>query len=335
VIFGNLWWMFGGYAWLTNAVPPRRTVQQLLILVGMAAFLVIALAIPDAFDGTGVALGVGYLVVTMVHTGLFLKSTDQSVVAAISTLGPYNLVTAGLFLAGGFPHGLPRWVLWSAAFVFHWVTPLLSNPSGIGLRAAHFVERHGAILLIAIGESVVAVGIGLQSRTLTSGLIITGLLGLAVAAALWWLYFDEDDEKAERSLSQSVPSRRAWLALYAFGYTYLLVLGGIVVFAAGVKLAVAQYGRPASESTAWFLAAGVSAYILGLVLIRSVLGSGSLGERIPLAGAVLAAVPVGLFVTPEAELGALGAVLIAGIAIPKLRGRHETTSAEEPTAATS
>jgi low temperature requirement protein LtrA len=317
VIFGNLWWMFGGYAWLTNAVPPRKTSQRLLILVGMAGFLVIALAVPDAFGDSGLALGVGYLVVTMVHTGLFLRSTEDSIVRAITRLGPFNLVTAGLFLAGGIPHGTARWVLWTASFVLHWATPYLSNPSGIGLRPAHFVERHGLILLIAIGESVVAVGIGLQGTKLTTGLLVTALLGLVASAALWWAYFDRDDERVERSLAAAPPGERAWLALYAFGYTFLLVLIGIVLFAAGVKLAVTGFGRPGSEPTVWFLSAGVSVYLLGLVVIRLILRTGPTTGRLAMAGAVLATVPVGLAVSPEAQLATLAAVLVAGVAVTR------------------
>lgn len=120
MIFGNLCWMFGGYAWLTNVVPPRAVAHRLLILVGMAAFTVIALSIPDAFGASGIALGLGYLVVTLVNSGLFLSSTEDSIVHAMAPLGPFNLVAAGLFLAGGVPHGSPRWVLWTAAFVLHW-----------------------------------------------------------------------------------------------------------------------------------------------------------------------------------------------------------------------
>lgn len=327
IIFGNLWWMFGGYAWLTNAVPPRATTQRLLILVGMAAFLVIALAIPDGFGANGVALGVGYLVVTLVHTGLFLESTDDSVVHAINRLGPFNLVTAVLFLAGGFPHGAPRWGLWGAAFVLHWATPFLSSPSGIGLRLAHFVERHGLILLIAIGESVVAVGIGLQGRPLTGGLTVTALLGLAVAAALWWMFFDRDDGNAERALAASPPADRAWLALYAFGYTFLVVLTGIVLFAAGVKLAITAYGQPGSAPTVWFLAAGVSLYVVGLALLRTILRSGTRVGYLVIGAIVLLTAPIGLAVSPEGQLGALAAVLIAGIATTgHYAGRRRTST---------
>src|SRR5689334_3948516 len=96
VIFGNVWWMYGGYAWLTNAVPPRGVVARLLMLVGMAGFLIVALAIPHAFDSSGTAFGIGYLIVTVVHTGLFLSSSQDSVVRAMFRLGPYNAITAAL-----------------------------------------------------------------------------------------------------------------------------------------------------------------------------------------------------------------------------------------------
>src|SRR5215467_5237322 len=74
LIFGNLWWMYGGYAWLTNAVPPTDTKRRLLLIAGMGAFLVCALSIPDAFGDAGIAFGIGYVLVNVVHSGIFLKS---------------------------------------------------------------------------------------------------------------------------------------------------------------------------------------------------------------------------------------------------------------------
>src|SRR5919197_357023 len=247
LVFGNLWWMYGGYAWLTNAVPPRGLALRLLVLVGMAGILVVALAIPDAFDGGGVALGLGYLLVTLVHTWMFLLSSQESAVQAMRRLGPANAVGALLLLAAGFAHGGPRWALWAAAFALHWGSPVFTAVAGFPIRAAHFVERHGLIVLIALGESVVAVGIGLQGRGLPAGRVATALLGLALAAALWWLYLDGEDERAERALRAAPADRPPWLALFAFGYAFLPVLGGIVVFAAGggqlLLVASAAIGR--------------------------------------------------------------------------------------------
>ena len=103
LIFGNLWWIYGGYAWLTNAVPPRASLLRLLMLLGMGGFLVVALAIPTAFAGSGVLFGFGYLLVTLVHTGMFLLSSRESAVRAMRRLGPANAITAALLLLAGSP----------------------------------------------------------------------------------------------------------------------------------------------------------------------------------------------------------------------------------------
>jgi low temperature requirement protein LtrA len=316
LIFGNVWWMYGGYAWLTNAVPPREPVVKVLMLVGMAGFLVVALAIPLAFGSSGVAFGVGYLVVTFVHTGLFLRSSEESAVRAMFRLGPYNAVTAAMLLAAGFVHGPGRWALWVAAFVLHWASPAVTPVGGFRIRAGHFVERHGLIVLIALGESVVAVGLGVQgNHELTAGLVLTAVLGLALAAALWWLYFDSEDERSERALDEAPETRNPWLALFGFGYAFLPVLSGIIVLAAGVRQAIVSYNHPATAATAWFLAAGTAVYVLGLVLLRYFLRTGSLVPRLCMAAAVLISVVVGVEVSPEAQLVALTLILVAGIVV--------------------
>jgi low temperature requirement protein LtrA len=313
LIFGTLWWMYGGYAWLTNAVPPTRLLLRLLILVGMAGFLVVALAIPTAFGRGGVAFGLGYLLVTLVHSGMFLLSTRETVVRAIRRLGPVNALSATMLVVGGFASGTAQWILWSAAFLLQWSSPAFTAVEGFRIQAAHFVERHGLILLIALGESIVAVSIGVAADELRAGSIVIAVLGLALAAALWWLYFDGEDERAERALDGAPGGRAQWLALYAFGYAFLPVLGGIVVFAAGVKNAVAHHGEPLTASTAWCLAAGVAAYVGGLAWFRRCLGIRPVGPRLAIAVAVLPAAVVGLAVSPEAQLGVLAAIVVAGI----------------------
>ncbi len=322
LIFGNVWWMYGGYAWLTNAVPPRDPALRLLILLGMAGFLIVALAIPHAFGGSGVVFGLGYLVVTVVHTGMFLRTSEESALRALGRLGPFNAITAILLLLAGFTDGAVRWTLWSASFVLHWITPLFTPVSGFSIRAAHFVERHGLIILIALGESVVALGMGVTGRDLHAGFILTSVLGLSVAAALWWLYFDGEDERAERALSGANRARSPWLALYAFGYAFLVILGGIIVLAAGVKLAIVRSAQPAPAPAAWFLAGGVATYVVGLAWFRRLLGTGPLGVRLAVALLTLSTGFVGLAVSPEAQLAVLVAILSGGVlAEPRLSTR--------------
>ena len=314
LIFGNVWWMYGGYAWLTNAVPPRELGVRLLLLVGMGGFLVVALAIPTAFGAGGLAFGLGYLVVTLVHTGVFLRTSQQSVLKAMTGLGPFNLVTAGLLVVAGLTNGNARWLLFGAGFVLHWLTPLFTRTGGFRIRSGHFVERHGLILLIAIGESVVAVGIGLGTIALPAGRIATALLGLALAGGLWWLYFNGEEERAERALDGAAFERRAWMSLNAFGYVFLLVLGGIVLVAAGMKLAVVSYNEPSTLATAVLLAAGVAAYAIGLVLFRLVMDSGRLVFRLLIAILALPTIWLGVGIAPAAQVSALVLIIIAGIA---------------------
>jgi low temperature requirement protein LtrA len=332
LIFGNLWWIYGGYAWLTNAVPPREPVLRLLLLLGMGGFLVVALAIPTAFDGGGVAFGVGYLLVTLVHTGMFLLSSHESAMRAMRRLGPANAITAALLLLAGFTQGLLQWTLWTAAVGLHWVSPFFTAVSGFPIRAAHFVERHGLIVLIALGESIVAVGIGMAGHGLRADRVVTAVLGLALAAALWWLYFDGEDERAERVLDTAGVDRTTWLGLYGFGYAFLPILGGIIVFAAGVKNAVVQSGEPLTASTAWLLAAGVGTYLVGLAWFRRLLGIGPIGARVAVAGAVLPSAMIGLAISPEAQLGVLVTLVVGGVLAEPAWERHMSAAAGRRTA---
>ena len=312
LIFGNVWWMYGGYAWLTNAVPPRELGVRLLLLVGMSGFLLIALAIPTAFGAGGIAFGVGYMIVTLVHTGVFMRTSQQTAIQALRVLGPSNVITAVLLLAAGFTNGGLRWTLFVVSFVLHWATPYFSNTAGFRIRVGHFVERHGLILLIAIGESVVAVGIGLGTAALPAGRILTALLGLALAASLWWLYFNGDEERAAQAMEVAPEERRPWLAVQAFGFIFLPILGGIVVVAAGMKLAVVAYNEPAALSTALFLATGVAAYAIGLVLFRWLLHSGPISVRLVIAALVLPTALVGMAITPLAQVALVVAILVVG-----------------------
>ena len=160
LMLGVIWWMYGGYAWLTNAVPADRPSRRFLLLGGMASYLVLALAITHAFSGAGTAFGLAYAAIVIVHAWLFTRSTSQSVVRNILRIAPVNLVGATLVLAGGIAGGTAQYVLWAIAVPLLWLSPKVVSNSGFEVGAEHFVERHGLVVLIAIGESVVAVGRG-------------------------------------------------------------------------------------------------------------------------------------------------------------------------------
>ena len=154
-----IWWMYAAFAWLTNAVPPVRTALRLPLMAGMAAFFVISLTIPTAFDGDGVIFACAYIAVIVIHSILYTQSASWSV-TAVWLLARMNLLAAALILAATIVGGTWEYVIWSLAVSTFVITPLLLPEESGWIRPSHFVERHGLVVMVALGESVVAVGIG-------------------------------------------------------------------------------------------------------------------------------------------------------------------------------
>ena len=306
LMLGVIWWMYDGYAWLTNAVAPDNTARRLLLLGAMAAFLMLALSIPKAFHGSGTAFGLAYLAIVLLHAGLYSRSSSASVVQAIARVARLNVLAAALILAGGIAGGAAQYVLWIAAFGVEWVTSLLNRLAGFEVAPAHFVERHGLVVIVAIGESVVAVGIGASVLPIDLGLTLVAALGLALSACLWWSYFGRDDDAlAEAAMAAAPPERRPRLALEAFGYWHLLLLLGIVAIAAGEKHALAEPGHALAFADALALGAGTALYLAGDVGFRRTLGLGAAPLRAVAAVAALATVGLGTAVSAWVQLAAL------------------------------
>jgi low temperature requirement protein LtrA len=308
-----IWWMYGGYAWLTNAVAPSSAARRLLLLGGMAGYLVLALSIPRAFRGTGTAFGLAYLVIVAVHIGLFTRTTRIGIARTMTAIAPFNIASALLVVMGGVSGGWAQYLLWAGACVLEWVTPLIVGIGSFEVNAAHFVERHGLVIIVALGESVVAVAIGVEGLAIGAELVVVAVLGLLLSACLWWVYFGGDDEAAERALAHAPIAERSRLAFDAFGYWHLAMLLGIVGVAAGLKHATAHPTAPMPGWPALFLAGGVSLFLAADVLFRRTLAIGAASWRGACALLALATIPLGTALAAVAELGALVVVLAAGL----------------------
>jgi low temperature requirement protein LtrA len=303
LMLGLLMWMYGGYAWLTNAVPPNSSARRTLMLVGMSGFLAISLAIPDAFGAAGWAFGVGYFVVNAVHTGLFTVAGGVGVVRAFRRLGPLNLLSATLILVGGFAPGVWRWGLWLAAALVQFVSPYLNPVHSFTISVPHFVERHGLLVIIALGESLIAIGVGAAGLEVEPLLLLVAVLALTVIYLMWWLYFGGGNEITERAFAAIDPGRRAMAAIHGFGWAHLGLFFGIVAVATGVKKAVGHADGHLSMAEAATLVGGLAIFIASDVAFRLVL-------RIrPVLHRAIAAV-VGLALIPVAMVG--GALALAG-----------------------
>jgi low temperature requirement protein LtrA len=317
-----VWWMYSGYAWLTNAVVPDRPSRRLPLLGGMAAFLVLSLAIPDAFHGGALAFALAYLAVVLVHLWLYTRSQRRAEVLAILRIGAINLVAPALLVVGALAHGGWQYALWAAACVLSWSAPYVLGLGGFQVRAGHFVERHGLVVIIALGESVVAVGIGASGLPVDADLVLVAVLGLLLAAALWWLYFGGDDTRAEHALATSPPHRRALLAVNAWGYAHVPILLGVVATAVGIKMAVGHAGEHATRPQALALAGGVTLYLLGDAAFRALLRIGTWSWRAAAAALALATYPIGTELAADAQLCALVAVLAVALTAEHTAGRR-------------
>ncbi|WP_406045352.1 low temperature requirement protein A [Micromonospora sp. NBC_00898] len=327
LLFGMLWMVYSGYVWLPNQVSPRSAAQKLLLFVGMAGFLIAAVGTPRAFTDTGVAFGVGYAVVTCVHLLMFTQADRR----ALWQLWPYN-IGAVLVLGGGLAGGTAQYVLWLAAFALQAVSPYLvpvhsriGGLSAVNLATAHFVERHGLLVIIALGESVVAIGMGVDVDHLTAGTIAVTVLALALPAGLWWAYFT-DTRATEAVLDGAEVGPRVRLGVW-MGFAHTPLLLGIVVAAVGIHAAVAHPGDPAPWPSALALAGGVAMFLAGIAAARRALRTAPARSRLVTAAVVLATVPIGTFTNSGLHLAVLIVVVVAMLV---LDARARTAARREP-----
>lgn len=322
LIFGLLWWMYGGYAWLTNTSTPSRAPERLLLLLGMAGFLIIGLSIPHAFGDSGshgrdgLALGLGYLIVVSVHSVLYLRVNPN-----IWRIVPFNLSSALLVIIAGLTPAPGAYGLWGAALAIQVLGPVFVRLGGrFDIQPAHFAERHGALMIVAFGESVADVGIGARGQPVTPALALSATLGLALTAALWWVFFGTgDDERAEAAMSAADPALRPRLALGAYFYAFIPMLLGVVATAAGLKSAIGHPGSPLPAGYGLALAGGVTLFLTGDIMFLRVFRIGSARPRAAAAMLALTAWPVAV-ATASAAAIALLTLVVAAVALPEPKG---------------
>jgi low temperature requirement protein LtrA len=309
-----LWWMYDGYAWMTNNVATASTSRRILVLLGMSAFLIAAIAVPGAFGDDGVIFGVAYLSMGLIHAGLFTQAQSRQSARAIFQILPFNIGMALLVLAAGWAHGWLDYVLWGGAVGLIVTAMMQRVESSFEVRPAHFAERHGLIIIIALGESVVDLGIGAEGHLHDAATVVTALLGLALAAALWWLYFDRDDEAGARALAETAEAGRTRTALFAYSIGVLVMVAGVVVTAAGLETAVAHPHHHLPAWAAWSIPTGVAVYLVGLALFRRLLALPGATRRLLAVVPVLACALLGLTVDGKVEIAVLTLVLAGAVA---------------------
>ncbi|MFJ4688130.1 low temperature requirement protein A [Streptomyces sp. NPDC088789] len=314
LIFWLLWWMYGGYAWLTNHLPPHRRRHRLLLLLGMAAFLVLGLATPNAFHGDGIAFGVGYLLIVAVHAALFAFG-GPSAARNMLRIAPFHTAAAGLIITAGFLDGTLPYLLWGGAVLLEVVAPVVTGVSGFQLRPGHFVERHGLLMIIALGDSFLALGIGMDGGQAGLSVVTTAVLIFVIPACLWWVYFDESEKarRAELALERQSSPRRSRLALSAFFYAHVPMLLGLILVASAVKKTIVHPFAPLDLAPALALAGGVSLYLAGIAWFHGILKIGPQRFHLVASVAALGAVAMGRYTSAVGEVVLLGLLIVAGL----------------------
>jgi len=263
-----LWFAWTGYAWLGNTAGTDEGAIRVVMLGAMGPLLIASLAVPQAFDEDALLFGVAFFFVRGMHITAYavLARDDPALRVVVYRLARTILPAAGLLVLAGALSGTGRALCWIAALAIDYGGLLLSGTENWRVKAAHFAERHRLIIIIALGESIVALGTG--GGTLDAGVVTGALLGIAVAAALWWTYFDVVATVAERKLREADPVAQARMARDSFSYLHLPMVAGIVIFAFGVKTTLAHVHAHLDSLPAAALAGGVALYLVALSALK-------------------------------------------------------------------
>ncbi len=310
---GMLWWAWVGYAWLTSVVNPEEGTVRLVIFAAMAAMLVAALCVPGAFGSEALLFACAYAVVRAAHIALFTISSraDPALRHSVTGLAYSTAIGSGLLFVAAFTSGAPQLCIWGLAMVLDMSGPFLFGADGWKLVPGHFAERHGLIVLIALGESIVALGVGARA-TIDAGAVVAAVLGVVVAATLWWVYFDVTALVAERRLSSASEGReRNEMARDSYSYLHFPMVAGIALLAVGLKVTLERVEDPLKLVPTVALLGGAAVYLLAHVAFRLRNVRSLSARRLVCALVLLALVPLTLVlgISSLATLAILAAVL--------------------------
>ena len=324
LVLALLWWSWIGYAWLTSVVDPEEGFVRLALVGAMAALLICALAVPEVFGDQAMEFAIAYALVRAGHVVLFLIASrdEPGLRSSVSGFAVGTGIAIALLIIGAAIGGTAQVVIWVIALLLDIAEPYLFGSTGWKLMPEHFAERHGLIVIVALGESIVALGVAAEVG-LSAEVIASAVLGVGLVFALWWVYFDIVAIANVRRLVGAEPGREQnEMARDVYSYLHYPLIAGIVLAALGLHDVLAHPDEHLKVVPAFALLGGVAVYLLGHVLIR-LRGAGTLnGQRLLLALILLALIPLALEVTGLLTL-AIALVLLAVLILYETRGYGE------------
>jgi low temperature requirement protein LtrA len=321
LVLGMLWWSWVGYAWLTSVVNPEEGLVRIAMFIAMGAFLIAALCVPRAFGADALPFALAYAVVRAAHISLFVIASreDPELRHSVSGLAISTAIGAGLLVVAAFTGGALQLGLWGLALVLDAAGPLIIEPAGWRLVPGHFAERHGAIVIIALGESIVAIGVGAHQRV-DAGIVGAALLALTLAACLWWAYFDVTAIVAGRFMERAAVGREQnRIARDSYSYLHFPMVAGVALLAVGLKLTLAHVDDPLTLVPAVAMLGGTASFLLAQVAFRLRIMRTLSVRRLFCAGALLGALALSSSISAIALLGLATGLLVAMIIYEALR----------------
>ncbi len=325
LLLGVMWWSWVGYAWLTSLIDPEEGAVRLVMAAAIAALLICSLCMPEAFNDEGLLFAIAYAVVRISHIGLFVLGSrdDPNLRSSVIGLAVSTAIGITLLTVASQTDGWPQAGLWALALLLDAGGPFFFGSEGWKLAPKHFAERHGLILIIALGESIVAIGIGVEGIELDPPVITAAVLGVGLSFALWWMYFDVVAKVAERRLENAaVGKEQNEIARDSFSYLHFPMVASIVLMALGLKKTLGHVDHHLELVPAVALFGGFAVYLFAHVAFRWRNVRRFSTQRVVVALAALALIPVALEVEALVALAILTAVAAALITYETIRFRE-------------
>ena len=331
VILGVLWWSWVSYAWLANQTFVDEGLARIGMSVAMGATFLVALVVPEAFEDfpgglhAPLVFALAYLVVRIMHLVLYFAAAgeDGPLRAQVLRTSVAAAVGVGVMLVGVAIAGPAQTWLWLTALVLD-VGVTYATSRGGNWRvhsAAHWAERFGLIVILALGESIVAIGVGVAQEPITTQILLGSLLAIALSVVLWWLYFDVIAIEAEHELARRRGTDRANLAIDGYTYLHFLLIAGVVISALGVEQAMHHVNdtEPLGLFAAIALFSGTSLYLAGHAAFWHRAGGTVKGWRLGAATLLLALIPLGAVLPALAALALTFGITAAVATIETVR----------------
>jgi low temperature requirement protein LtrA len=315
LVLAMLWWAWVAYAWLTSVIDPEEGAVRIAMFAAMAGMLIAALCVPEAFGDRALGFAVAYGVVRAAHIALFLLASrdDPGLRRSVVGLAISTTMGVGLLVGASFLDGFGQEALWIVAILVDQGGPALFGLAGWRLVPGHFAERHNLVIILALGESIVGLGIGAEID-LTAGVVTAAVLGVALASALWWTYFDVVALVTARRLTLAAegPDRNR-MARNSYSYLHFPMVAGIVLSALGLEETLLHVDEPLNGVYAFALLGGVAIYLLAHVALRLQNARTINVQRLGLACLLFALIPVAMTIPALATLIGVNVLLWAMI----------------------